>query len=146
MSCYAHGEADRKKSEHMKIIRGHAAEAAGLVLSRLSDPAMVTGVHLPFKSVVSVKIHGSPSSVRFGHGSHEELLVVPVFGSGGSSEEGLLLCLSYSFSRKWGSGSDISSRKTVPTVPVLPSVPSKQFGQFRVPDPAWFLHHPEDHL
>ena len=58
--------------------------------------------------------------LRFGDGT---VRAVPVFGSGGSSKEGVYLCVSVQFSREDGSGFGLG--KTVPAVPVPRSVPGK---------------------
>ena len=59
--------------------------------------------------------------MRFGDGT---VRAVPVFGSGGSSKEGVL-CVSVQFHREDGSDSGFGSWKTVPAVPVPRSVPAK---------------------
>ena len=60
--------------------------------------------------------------LQFGDGT---VRAVPVFGSRGSSKEGVFLCVSVQFHREDGSGSGFGSWKTVPAVPVLRSVPGK---------------------
>ena len=80
--------------------------------------------------------------LRFGDGT---VRAVPVFGSGGSSKEGIFqpfLCVSAQFDREDGSGSGFGSWKTVPAVPVpgkmVPTVPVSGSGSVLGP-PCFFF-------
>ena len=118
------------------------------------------------------QMQGGPGSVRFGYGLGMEQFErfrfsVPaaplrrgVFvcfgtciqfsredgsssGSGGSSKEGGLLCVSVQFSREDGSSSGFGSwRKRFRQFRFRIRFLGKRFRQFRFPVPVWFLCHP----
>ena len=81
--------------------------------------------------------------LRFGDGT---VRAVPVFGSGGSSSEGVFVYFSTVSQREGGSGSGFGSWKTVPAVPVPRSVPAKTVptvpvsGSGSVPGPPCFRY------
>ena len=77
----------------------------------------------------------APVRLRFGDGTVQ---AVPVFGSGGSSKEGVFVCFSTVFIREDGSG--FGSWKTVPAVP---APRGKRFRRFRFPVPVRFLSRTE---